>query len=293
MPVIAPASEAPKHHAARLMLMTRPRRRAGQVSATSIEPSDHSPFSAKADDRPRDHEHREGGREGDDRHQEREQRDIDRKQRAPPVAVGKPRPDIEAGDADEERDLQARPVLRHGERELPDDQRRDQREDHAVHAVETPAEAIGDGDVPVRRRDAAVVGDGPIVGVPHVLQLERTDACWTIRRRGRQPTRLVGCGRAHGSLPPARRGRFDRQFASGSAQGPRHGKPVLRSRDTVWCVNFAGRRARAGRAAPCSQSTAAMPRTRRHGWIRCRAPSSTPISSRTGPRVLEVFRGGT
>jgi len=47
MPVIAPASEAPKHHAARLMLMTRPRRRAGQVSATSIEPSDHSPFSAK------------------------------------------------------------------------------------------------------------------------------------------------------------------------------------------------------------------------------------------------------
>jgi hypothetical protein len=47
MPVIAPASEAPKHHAARLMLMTRPRRRAGQVSATSIEPSDHSPLSAK------------------------------------------------------------------------------------------------------------------------------------------------------------------------------------------------------------------------------------------------------
>ena len=47
MPVIAPASEAPKHHAARLMLMTRPRRRAGQVSATSIEPSDHSPFRAK------------------------------------------------------------------------------------------------------------------------------------------------------------------------------------------------------------------------------------------------------
>ena len=29
------------------MLMTRPRNRAGQVSATSIEPSDHSPFSAK------------------------------------------------------------------------------------------------------------------------------------------------------------------------------------------------------------------------------------------------------
>ena len=44
----APANEAPKHHAARLMLMTRPRRRAGQVSATSIEPSDHSPFSSWA-----------------------------------------------------------------------------------------------------------------------------------------------------------------------------------------------------------------------------------------------------
>jgi hypothetical protein len=29
------------------MLMTRPRSRAGQVSATSIEPSDHSPLSAK------------------------------------------------------------------------------------------------------------------------------------------------------------------------------------------------------------------------------------------------------
>jgi hypothetical protein len=29
------------------MPSTRPRRRAGQVSATSIDPSDHSPFSAK------------------------------------------------------------------------------------------------------------------------------------------------------------------------------------------------------------------------------------------------------
>jgi len=93
-------------------------------------------------------------------------------------------------------------------------------EDHPVHAVETPAQAIGDGDVPVRRRDAAVVGDRTIVRVPHVLQLEGTDACCMIRRRVRQPARLVGCGRAHGSFPPARRGRFDRQFASGSAQGP-------------------------------------------------------------------------
>ena len=32
---------------------TRPRKRAGQVSATSIDPSDHSPFSAKfTTDRP-------------------------------------------------------------------------------------------------------------------------------------------------------------------------------------------------------------------------------------------------
>src|ERR1700749_117173 len=46
-PVMPPASDAPRHHVERVMLMTRPRNRAGQVSATSIEPSDHSPFSAK------------------------------------------------------------------------------------------------------------------------------------------------------------------------------------------------------------------------------------------------------
>ena len=46
-PVMAPASEAPRHQADRVMLITRPRSRAGQVSATSIEPSDHSPLSAK------------------------------------------------------------------------------------------------------------------------------------------------------------------------------------------------------------------------------------------------------
>jgi hypothetical protein len=42
-----PASEAPTHQADRVTLITRPRSRAGQVSATSIEPSDHSPLSAK------------------------------------------------------------------------------------------------------------------------------------------------------------------------------------------------------------------------------------------------------
>ena len=44
---IAPANAAPKHHVPRLMPITRPRSRAGQVSATSIDPSDHSPLSAK------------------------------------------------------------------------------------------------------------------------------------------------------------------------------------------------------------------------------------------------------
>ena len=44
---MAPAAAAPKHHVPRLMPIARPRRCAGQVSATSIEPSAHSPFSAK------------------------------------------------------------------------------------------------------------------------------------------------------------------------------------------------------------------------------------------------------
>ena len=45
--VITPASAAPKHQVPRLMPITRPRICAGQVSATSIEPSDHSPLRAK------------------------------------------------------------------------------------------------------------------------------------------------------------------------------------------------------------------------------------------------------
>ena len=44
---MAPAAAAPKHQVPRLMPITRPRRRAGQVSATSMEPSAHSPLSAK------------------------------------------------------------------------------------------------------------------------------------------------------------------------------------------------------------------------------------------------------
>jgi hypothetical protein len=47
MPEMTSAKETPKHHVARLMLTTRPRKRAGQVSATSRDPNDHSPFSAK------------------------------------------------------------------------------------------------------------------------------------------------------------------------------------------------------------------------------------------------------
>jgi hypothetical protein len=44
---MVPASAAPTPQAARLADRTRPRSRAGQVSATSMEPIAHSPFSAK------------------------------------------------------------------------------------------------------------------------------------------------------------------------------------------------------------------------------------------------------
>jgi hypothetical protein len=207
MPVIAPASEAPKHHAARLMLMTQACRPGFRYQHRAQRPL---PVQREADDRSCDHEHRERGRQGNDGHQQREQRDIHGQQGSPAVAVGQPRPEIEAGDADEERDLQTCPILRHGQREVLDDQRRHEREDDAVHAVEPPAEAVGGGDVPVRRRDAALVGDGTIVCVPHVLLFERTDACWTIRRRIRQP-RPIGCCSAQlvvsscaaGSVQPA------------------------------------------------------------------------------------------
>ena len=174
-PVMPPASEAPRHQADRVMLITRPRSRAGQVSATSIEPSDHSPLSAKNSSRARDHEDRKGRRQRRDRHQQREQRDVDGKQRAPPEPVGQPRPEIEAGDADEERDLKAGAIFRHGQREFLDHQRRDQREDHAVHAVEAPAERIGDRDMPMRFRDLRAAGDGAIIGVLQMFLLERSD----------------------------------------------------------------------------------------------------------------------
>jgi len=44
---MTPANETPKHHVARLMLITRPRKRAGQVSVTSSDPNARSPFSGK------------------------------------------------------------------------------------------------------------------------------------------------------------------------------------------------------------------------------------------------------
>ena len=44
---IVPASAAPIPQAERSTLSTIPRNRAGQVSATSIEPTAHSPFRAK------------------------------------------------------------------------------------------------------------------------------------------------------------------------------------------------------------------------------------------------------
>lgn len=75
------ANDAPRYHAPRLMLITRPRSRASQVSATSIDPSTHSPFSAK----PTAHraaKDREGGRQ--------------RQQRAAPAAIGQPRPEVTA-----------------------------------------------------------------------------------------------------------------------------------------------------------------------------------------------------
>ena len=44
---MVPARAAPMPQADRSKLSTRPRNLAGQVSATSIEPTAHSPFSAK------------------------------------------------------------------------------------------------------------------------------------------------------------------------------------------------------------------------------------------------------
>ncbi|KTT92037.1 hypothetical protein NS44R_14755, partial [Mammaliicoccus sciuri] len=146
------------------------------------------PFAVEREEqqRARDHEHCECRRQRRNRHQQREQRDVDREQCAAAVAVGEPRPEIEPGDADEQRDLHAGAILRQGELEFLDHHRRDQREDHAVHAVEAPAERVGGGDVPMGLRQLGAAGDGAVVGVLQVFLFERTDIGIRIahRRRG-------------------------------------------------------------------------------------------------------------
>jgi hypothetical protein len=98
------AKTTPRHQVARLMLITRPRKRAGQVSATSIDPSDHSPFSAKfTTERPATNTAKVGASATTG--QQRKQRNIDRQQGAAPVAIGQPRPEVQSDDADEQRDL--------------------------------------------------------------------------------------------------------------------------------------------------------------------------------------------
>ena len=116
---MAPAAAAPKHQVPRLMPITRPRRRAGQVSATSIEPSAHSPFSAKFTTQRAATKAPKVGADRHDRHHQREQRDVERQQRAAAVAVGEPRPGVHAGDADQQRDLQPGAVLRNGDADSP------------------------------------------------------------------------------------------------------------------------------------------------------------------------------
>ncbi len=154
-----PAIEAPKHQVPRLMLMTRPRNRAGQVSATSIEPSDHSPFRAKfsegADREERDDASWSAPRTGISSENSAM---LTASKRPPPVAVGEPRPDEHSRNADQQRDLHPGPPGRQIDAELLDHHRRDQAEDHAVHSVEHPAEAVGDGDVPMGGGQADGIG---------------------------------------------------------------------------------------------------------------------------------------
>src|SRR5438270_654447 len=83
----------------------------------------------------------------------------------PPRPVGQPRPEVQPGYSKEPGDLQAGTIFGNGEREFPDHQRRDQREDHAVHAVKAPAERVGAGDMPMRFGEYFALGDGAIIGV--------------------------------------------------------------------------------------------------------------------------------
>src|SRR5581483_12324073 len=79
------------------------------------------------------------------------------------------------------------------DRKILHDERHNQREDHAIHAVETPTSAVRNGDVPVRLRHClARPGDGSIIRVLQVLLFKRpgaahsgsSDAYIGIDRRG-------------------------------------------------------------------------------------------------------------
>jgi hypothetical protein len=144
--------------------MTRPRRRAGQVSATS-----------EVDDAAYRHEGCPCGGERQYRHHDGEQGDVERQQGAASVTVGQPGPDEHAQDADQQGNLQARPVIRDSQAEFLDEQRRGQGDDHAVHAVEAPAEAVGDGDMDMRRGDPGLVGCGSEGGRFAITFLKRPD----------------------------------------------------------------------------------------------------------------------
>src|SRR5207248_1467416 len=148
---IVPASAAPIPQAERSTLSTIPRNRAGQVSATSIEPTAHSPFRAKRTTLYIATKTTQLGRQRHQRHRQREHCDIERQDVAPAVPVGQPWPEIEADNADEQRDLHPAALSGEIDRKLPHQQRRDQREYGTVHAIKAPAETIGTRDVPVAR----------------------------------------------------------------------------------------------------------------------------------------------
>src|SRR5262249_5103207 len=138
-----------------------------------------------------------------DRHRPREDADVDPKKWARPEPVGEPRPKINPGDAKHRGDLTAGAELGNGDREILHDERHDQSEDHAVHAVEAPAGAVRNRDVPVRPRHFAVgAGDVSVIWVLHVLLFERPGAA-----RGGSADAHVGVDRrrTHRVSPALRR----------------------------------------------------------------------------------------
>jgi hypothetical protein len=114
-----------------------------------------------------------GRRQRHQRNHQRKHRDIDRQNIAAAEPVGQPGPQIETGDADQHRDLHPAAVGAEIERELLHQQRRDQGEDRAVHAVEAPTEPVGPGDVPVGRGQPRGVGGVAVVPIAQVPRFER------------------------------------------------------------------------------------------------------------------------